>query len=162
MLKLTNYHIWFCLHSFWYQGCRIGDEGGSGFVSIQHLTYRAFFVQYDHIFHHLNIPQNSPDLNLPRIFTIYCHPEFPPLGGAIITERVFVLITPIYFITHSKTLYPRDHLIELNLVIQAHTHFHLPYLFFAQNQTVADILFRTPRSFYQFAPNFAHSICGPS
>ena len=53
-----------------------------------------FFVPNDHIFCCLNIPQNSPNLShLPKKFIIYCHPQFPPLGGAIIKESVFWLIT---------------------------------------------------------------------
>ena len=62
------------------------------------------------IFHCLNIPQNSPNLeymsHLPKNFIIYCRPRFPPLGGVIIKESAFGLITLIYFIAHSKTLYP--------------------------------------------------------
>ena len=61
-----------------------------------------FFIQNDHIFHCLNIPQSSPNLeymsHLPRKFMIYCRPPFPPLGGAIIKESAFWLITHIYFV----------------------------------------------------------------
>ena len=57
----------------------------------------------------LDIPQNSPNLeyksHLAKNVIIYCRPEFPPLGGAVIKESAFWLITPIYFVAHSKTLY---------------------------------------------------------
>ena len=43
--------------------------------------------------------------NISHNFIIYCCPEFPPLGGAIIKESVFWLITPIYFVTHSKIFF---------------------------------------------------------
>ena len=80
-----------------------------------------FFVLNDHIFHCLNMPQNSPNLeyksHLPTLFIIYCLPKFPPLGGAVIKESAFWLITPIYFVAHSKTLYPRIQWIVLNLVV---------------------------------------------
>ena len=79
-----------------------------------------FFVTNDHIFHCLNIPQNSPNLeyrsHLPKKFIIYCHYEFSPLGGA-----------------HSKTLYLRVPWIVLSLVI----HFRLPFCF-TNSQNVAN------------------------
>ena len=82
-----------------------------------------FFVLNDHIFHCLNMPQNSPNLeyksHLPTLFIIYCLPKFPPLGGAVIKESAFWLITPIYFVAHSKTLYPRIQWIVLSLLISA-------------------------------------------
>ena len=78
------------------------------------IFFLLFFIYQNYcIFHCLNIPRNSPNFeyksHLAKNFMIYCHPEFPPLGGAIIKESVFWLISPIYFVTHSKTLYPRVH-----------------------------------------------------
>ena len=53
--------------------------------------------------------QIKPWLLFGESFTlIYCHHGFPP-PSPIIEESAFWLITPIYFITHSKTLYPRVH-----------------------------------------------------
>ena len=88
-------------------------------------------------------------------------PQFPPLGGTIIKESVFWLITHIYFVAHSKSLYPLIHWIVLNLVMQA-THFCL--CFFRKNlQNDTNLLFRTPpRQFHRCARNFVHSICWPS
>ena len=60
-------------------------------------NYPFFFVPNDHIFHCLNVPQNSTNLeytsHLPKNFTIYCCLQFPPLGGPIIKESAFWLIT---------------------------------------------------------------------
>ena len=68
--------------------------------------YLFFFVPNADIFHCLNIPQNSPNLEyksiLAKNFIICCHPEFPPLGSAIIKESAFWLITPIYFVSHDN------------------------------------------------------------
>ena len=59
-----------------------------------------FVVRNDRIFHCLNIPQNSANLeytsHLPKNVIIYCRPQLPPLGGAIIKESTFQLITHIY------------------------------------------------------------------
>ena len=45
------------------------------------------------IFHCLNIPQNSPNLeyksHLAKNCINYCRSEFPPLGGAVIKESAF-------------------------------------------------------------------------
>ena len=92
---------------------------------------------------------------------IYCHCEFPPLGGAIIEASPFWLITPIYFIAHSK---PYIHTFpELCWVLWHKPHPLLPTVFFANSQNVTNLLFQTPpRRFHWFARNFAHSICGPS
>ena len=80
-----------------------------------------FFIPNDRIFHCLNMPQNSPNSEyrsaLPKNVIIYRRPWFPPLGGAIIEESAFSLKTHIYFVVHSKTLYPLVHWIVLNLDI---------------------------------------------
>ena len=43
------------------------------------------------------MPQNSPNLeylsHLPKNVIIYCRPQFPPLGGAIINKSGFWLMT---------------------------------------------------------------------
>ena len=44
--------------------------------------------------------------HLAKVLIIYFHCEFWPLGGTIIEESAFWLIADIYFIAHSKTLYP--------------------------------------------------------
>ena len=79
-------------------------------------------VPNDRIFHCLNMPQNSPNLeytsHLLKNVIIYCRPQFPGLG-AIIKKSAFWLLTPIYFVAHSKTLYPHIHWIVLNLEMQA-------------------------------------------
>ena len=71
-----------------------------------------FFVPNDRIFHCLNT-QNSPNISIcyicQNIFRIFRRPPFPPLGGAIIKECAFCPRTHRYFVTHSKTLYPRVH-----------------------------------------------------
>ena len=89
---------------------------------------------------------NSPNLeytsHLLKNVMIYCRPRCPRLGGAIVKESAFWLITHRYFVTHSKTLYPRIHWIVLNLVIWANLLFQTP-----------------PRQFHRFPWNFAHSIC---
>ena len=59
----------------------------------------SYLPQHYCIFHCLNIPQNSPNLEYKSHLAkncIICHPEFTPLGGAIGEESVFWLITPIY------------------------------------------------------------------
>ena len=91
-----------------------------------------FFVPNDHIFHCLNIPQNSSNLEYKWNirFIIYCRPECPQLGGAIVKESAFWLITPIYFVTHLKTLYTHIQWIVLSLVPCGHAHFHQPIFFF--------------------------------
>ena len=64
-----------------------------------------FVVRNDRIFHCLNIPQNSANLeytsHLPKNVIIYCRPQLPPLGGAIIKESTFQFITHIYFVARS-------------------------------------------------------------
>ena len=55
--------------------------------------------------------------HLQKNVIIYCCLRFPPLGGAMIRESVFWLITHIYFVTHSKNLYTSVHWIMLNLMI---------------------------------------------
>ena len=79
-------------------------------------------VPNDRIFHCLNMPQNSPNLeytsHLLKNVIIYCRPQFPGLG-AIIKKSAFWLLTPIYFVAHSKTLYPHIRWIVLNLEMQA-------------------------------------------
>ena len=56
------------------------------------FIYFFSFVQNDCVFHCLNIPQNSPNLeyksHLAKNCIIYCHPEFPPPGGAVLKESV--------------------------------------------------------------------------
>ena len=80
--------------------CNHNDYSSSFFLS---------FVQNDH--DQMNIPQNSPNLEyksrLAKNVIIYCRPESPPLDGAVIKESAFWLITPIYFVAHSKNVYPR-------------------------------------------------------
>ena len=59
--------------------------------SYYHYFLLFFFVQNDHIFHCLNTPQNSPNLefksHLVKNVIIYCPSEFRPLGGAVIMEN---------------------------------------------------------------------------
>ena len=73
---------------------------------------RTFFVPNDHIFHYLNIPQNSPNLEytsyLPKNVIIYCRPQFPPLGGAIIKESAFWFITHILCRTFKNLICTRS------------------------------------------------------
>ena len=102
----------------------LGPEQGTCKVPIVFqiiLIYLFFFVPNDRIFHCLNIPQNSPNLeyksHLAKNFIIHCCPEFPPLGGSTIKGSAFWLVTPIYFVAHSKTLYPHVQWIVLNLVV---------------------------------------------
>ena len=40
--------------------------------------------------------------NLAKNVIIYCHSEFPPLGGAVINESMFWLITPKYLLHIQK------------------------------------------------------------
>ena len=98
-----------------------------------------FFISNDRIFHCLNIPQNSPNLeytsHLLKIFKIYFRPRCPPLGGTIIKETAFWLITRPF----------------------------TPTVFSANSQNVANLLLQSPpMRFHQSAPNFAHTICGLS
>ena len=65
-----------------------------------------FFVPNHRIFHCLIITQNSPNLESAQIFYNLLPLWISTTGGAIIKESVCCLITPIYFITYSKTLYP--------------------------------------------------------
>ena len=124
-----------------------------------------FFVPNDHIFHCLNIPQNSPNLehrsHLPKNIIIYYGHEFSPLGGAIIKSSTFCLITPIYLMAHSKT---HIHLFTELCSISSYKPCPFPPPFYFVNlQTVTNLLFRTPlRQFHRLAPNFGHTICGPS
>ena len=72
--------------------CFLGPEQGTFkdpivFQRILYFIYLfIFFAQNACIFHCLDIPQNSPNLeyksHLVKYFVIYCRPEFPPLGGA--------------------------------------------------------------------------------
>ena len=84
-------------------------------------SFFFFFGRNDCIFHCLDIPKNWPNLedksHLAKIFIIYCRPEFPPLGGAVIKHSAFWLITPIYFVAHSNSLYPRVQWSGLSLVV---------------------------------------------
>ena len=97
------------------------------------------------------------------MFWFNCHCEFCPLGGTIIKESVICLITPIYFIAHSKTLHLRFHTIVLNLWYRPPPFPPTFFNFFANLRNVTNLLFQTPpRRFHRFARNFAHSICGPS
>ena len=49
-------------------------------------------------------PQISPNLeytsHLPKMFIMYCCPQYPPLGATIIKESAFWLTTHIYFVAH--------------------------------------------------------------
>ena len=81
------------------------------------------------------IPQNSPNSeyksHLVKNCMIYCCPQFSPLGGTIIKESAFWLITPLHFVTHSKTLYQQ--IVSLNYAESreiGHTHFRLLFFFF--------------------------------
>ena len=118
-----------------------------------------FFVPNDCIFHYLNIPQNSPNLEnrsqLP-------HCECPPLGGTIIQESAFRLITP-YTLSHIQKTYIHT-FTELCWVSWYRPRpFLHPFSFFANWWNVANLLFRTPaKQFHWFTPNFPHTICGPS
>ena len=70
------------------------------------LIFIFFFIPNDCVFHCLNNFIWHTHQSWWKIFIIHCHHEFLPLGGAITKESVFWLLTPIYLITHSKTLYP--------------------------------------------------------
>ena len=81
------------------------------FHVIIYFFFFFFFGRNYRIFDCLDIPKNSPNLeyksHLAKNFIFYCRPEVPPLGGAVIKHSAFWLISPIYFVAHSKTLYPR-------------------------------------------------------
>ena len=116
------------------------------------------YVPNDRIFHCLNISQNSPNLvytsHLLKNFITYCRSQFPSLGGAIIKESVFCIITHTYFVPHSKTLYPRVHWIVVNSPVPIST-----YRFFCKFAKCCKLSFSNSS---QFPRNFAHSICGLS
>ena len=59
----------------------------------------AFFTAWT------NPKTHQTSLHLPKNCICFCL-EFPPLSGAIDKESAFCLITPIYFVSHSKTIYP--------------------------------------------------------
>ena len=106
----------------------------------QMILYYLFFSLPEH-----TTPQNSPNLkcksHLAKNVIIYCCPEFPPLGGTVIKESSFWLMTPIYFVAHSKTLYV--------CISQLCDSWYRPRLFmptiffFAMSQNVENLLFRT-------------------
>ena len=62
-------------------------------------TAFSSFFPVDCIFHCLNIPQNSPNLkymsHLLKNIIMYCCPQFPPQGGAIIKGSAFWIITHV-------------------------------------------------------------------
>ena len=87
-------------------------------------------------------------------FIIYCHPQFLPLGGAIIKESTFCQVQNLIS-TCSLNCAESRHI--------GHAHFRPPFFFSANLRNFANLLFRTPhRRFHWFAWSFAHSICGPS
>ena len=97
--------------------------------------------------------------HLLKNFRIYCRLQFPPLGSATIKEIAFWLITDIYCVAHSKTLYQR---VE-SCYITGRQKWAYIGPFFANWWNVTNLLFPTPpRQFHWFAPNFANSICGLS
>ena len=53
------------------------------------------------------LPPKGLHFSLAKNCIIFCH-----LGGRIIKESAFWLRTPIYFVPHSKTLYPHVHCID--------------------------------------------------
>ena len=81
----------------------------------------AFFTAWTYPTTHIQYKSH-----LAKNFIIYCRPEFTPLGGAVIEESAFWLITPIHFVAHSKTLYPCVQWIVLNL---GHAHLRQPFFF---------------------------------
>ena len=99
--------------------------------------------------------------HLSKNFRLYCQLQFPPLGGARIKESAFWLITHILCLTFKNLISRRSLNCSESLDI-GHAHFHQPFFSPPANaRNVANLLFRTtPRRFYWFAPNFAHSICG--
>ena len=76
----------------------IGARAGKPARSLL-FSKEDFFVPNYRIFHCLNMPQNSPNLeyrsHLVKNVIIYHRCDFPPLGGAIIKESAFWLITAI-------------------------------------------------------------------
>ena len=109
----------------------------------------AFFTAWT------NPKTHQTSLHLPKNCICFCL-EFPPLSGAIDKESAFCLITPIYFVSHSKTIYPCSRWIKATPISTYH-------FFSVNSRNVANLLFRTPpRQFHPFARNLAHSICGPS
>ena len=106
-------------------------------VVILITTGTFFFVPNDCIFHYLNIPQYTPNLTPGEKLYIHpsSHPEFTPLGGTIIKERVFWLIT--YTLLHiQKPSVNCDGSSDLEMAISAYHFF-----FFPNSQNVAKILF---------------------
>ena len=115
-------------------------------------------------FHCLNIPKlpkthQTYKSHLAKNFLIYCHSEFPPLGGAVIKESAFWLITRIYFVAYSKCTHSVN-FDESCGICPAHFCLH----FFSTNsQNVENTSFQTPPIwFHRFARNLAYSICGSS
>ena len=86
---------------------RAGNLQGPYCFSNDSLLF-FFFVPNDRIFYCLNMPQNSPNSHLAKHFIIYCRPEFPPLGGAVIKESAFWLITHILCRTFKNLIFPRS------------------------------------------------------
>ena len=99
-----------------------------------------FFVPNDRIFHCLNIPQNSPNVEYTshlKNVIIYCLPQFPPLGLAMVKVNLIS--------THSLNC-AESHDI-------GHSHFRL--LFPANSRNVTNRLFWIPpRQFHQFSCTF--------
>ena len=89
----------------------LGPEQGTYKDPIVFQIFFFFFRENDCIFHCLDTPQNAPNLeyksHLAKNVLIYCRSEFPPLGGTVIKESAFWIITLIYFFAHSKPLCPQ-------------------------------------------------------
>ena len=87
-----------------------------------------FFIPNDHIFHCLNITQNSPNLegtsHRVKNFIIYCHPQFPPLGSAINKESAFWLITLCRVFNNLISTYSQNCAESSHI---GHAHFHLRF-----------------------------------
>ena len=118
---------------------------------------------------HFSLPEHAPKLTKLGIYITPAQRFHNLLSSSISTTRrcynqgkCVWLITHMYFVAHSKTLYPRVlHISTLVCPNDMKLRWLLPHEPLRLCEKMINLLFRTPpKPFHRFATNFASSISG--